>query len=526
VIVAVLDSGIDSLHNRFQNAFWKYDGNGICTPENVVNDIGYDFVNKDRDPDDLGGHSTAINGILVENFPNDLNLDLMNLKFYEDGKSTLFDAICAIYYAIEQGADILNLSWGFESAEFPSILQDALDYAACNDVLVLTSAGNTGRNNDDLQKYPSNFSEVNNNIISVAAYEVDENGQNQKLSGYSNFGQKVDIAARGFFETTGLDNTFVSLSGTSLATPAVSRVAAIIKARYPQLSALDIKDCILSTVDDYDFNIATSGALNENAALNCAINKMTSICESDRIQLNANVIEESCVGNDGSIDLIVTGEVQNSSFEWSNNASSEDLNNLSAGNYTVTATDDCGCIKILMVEVQNECNGGNCQSERVINNNPMIGMIYRSSDSIESAGKVQGGTNVEFRAGQVIELKAGFHAEKDADFVAKIEGCTPSANNEAEARSDDIIDSSMQLAVFPNPAVGQTTIRYFLSKSEKVQIGLHDLNGRLLQTVAAQQGEVGWNITTLSVDHLAAGIYFVRLQSSDNQMIEKLMVGE
>ncbi|MEM9885473.1 MAG: S8 family serine peptidase [Bacteroidota bacterium] len=527
VIVAILDSGVDDQNTSLQNALWQYDDTNNCVNNNL-DEIGYDFINGFGFPDDLDGHGTAVNGRIVTTFPNDLQLEMLNAKFYENGQSTLFDAVCAIYYAIEQGAKVLNLSWGFESAEFPRILQDALDYAACQDVIVITSAGNEGRNNDSRAKYPSNLSELDNNIISVTAFETNTSGQNS-LSGYSNFGQEVDIAAPGFVETTGLDGETVTLSGTSLAAPAVSRVAAIIKARYPQLSALQIKDCILTTVDDYDFDIATGGTLNESAALACALDKsmMTfPTCESDKIQLNANVYEESCAGNDGVIDLLVSGTASEITLIWSDGFIGEDRIDLAADIYEVTATDECGCEKTLTVEVQNECNGGNCQVGRIINDNPIIGAIYRSFDSIESAGKVEAGTDVEFRAGQIIELKAGFHAKAGADFIAKIEGCTLSINDGIEGRSNSHSDQSMQLEVFPNPAASRTTIRYFLAKSEKVQIGLYDLNGRLLQRIAAQEGEVGWNNIDLLIEHLAAGIYFIRLQNADYQMIKKLVVGK
>ncbi|MEM1325981.1 MAG: S8 family serine peptidase [Bacteroidota bacterium] len=514
IIVGVMDSGIDGI--GFDNALWRHDGSMNCVG-NSQDSIGYDFFFDDQTPNDVDGHGTAVNGRIVSGFPNDVQLNLLNAKFFENGESTLFDAVCGIYYAVEQGAKVLNLSWGFESGEFPIILQDALDYAACQDVLIVTSAGNEGRNNDSRFKYPANLSKLDNNIISVAAYEEKTTGERQ-LSGYSNFGQKVDIAAPGFVESTGLNGESVSLSGTSLAAPAVTRIAAIIKARYPELTAAQIKDCILTTVDDYDFDIATGGTLNETAALACALNKtmMTlPICESDKIQLNANVTEESCDGNDGIIDLIVEEVV---SFEWSNGAVAEDLINLAAGTYMVTATDDCGCIETLSVQVQNECNGGDCEADLVLNSDPLVGQIYRSSTTIESNATVEPNVNAEFQAGQSITLQAGFHAQPNSTFIARIESCTP---NVVENRSKVKITAPFSLQLSPNPASNFVNIQYQATDDEQVIFTIYDINGRIVQRLeqAALSGVIGVNLD------LPAGMYFVEMRSEQRQMVEKLIVG-
>ncbi len=274
ITTAIMDSGIEKDDPNFQNVLWSPDFSRIiCTPNQAPGDVGYDYINNDGDPDDLDGHGHAVNGQLINGFPSDLQLDLLNVKFYENGKSDLFKAVCGMYYAIEQGAKVLNLSWGFESGEFPAILQRAIDYAACQDVLIVTSAGNEGKNNDLLSKYPATLSTTNDNVITVGAYDEAEGTGIRSIAEYSNRGQSVDLVAPGFVETLDLEGNVTSLVGTSLSTPAVARVAAIIRARYPHLTAQQVKDCLLSSADPGIPEINSNGGiLNEANALACAEN--------------------------------------------------------------------------------------------------------------------------------------------------------------------------------------------------------------------------------------------------------------
>ncbi len=310
VNVAVIDTGVEDTHDYIENAIWN-------NPESndsdncVTNDlIGYDFKNKDATPDDVDGHGTSMNGVIAGNFPNDIKLDLMNVKFIENEKSTLFEAVCAMYYAIDNGAKVMNLSWGFIASEgIPAILEEVLDYAKQKDVLVITSAGNRGLNNDTTEKFPANYS--NTNSIAVAAYEQ-EMGSDPVLSPYSNYGaNKVDLAALGYVETATLGNNTEALAGTSIAAPLVSRTAAIIRACYPMLSAAEVKTCILSSVDVYGTLgglVATSGILNQDAALLCAYSFALSKCNNSNVMLTATHTIDSLVLSDASIfsDALVT----------------------------------------------------------------------------------------------------------------------------------------------------------------------------------------------------------------------------
>jgi len=275
VRVAIIDTGVDPNHPYLSGAIWnnqQVNGGSAC----YVNDtLGYDFVNDIPNPIDYDGHGTRVNGIVARDFPQEIQLELMNLKFHEFQKGKVFDAVCAIYYAVDNGADIINMSWGFEASEFPSILQKAIQYASDNDVLLITTAGNTSKDNDNLNKYPANL--IIPHMIRVTSYEYTASTDVVKLANYASYGKNnVDIAAYGFVETPTLGDTLSVSSGTSLAAPHITRTAAIIKGLFPSLSATDIKDCILNTAfpeSEFSNLVATGGILDHEAAIDCAYEK-------------------------------------------------------------------------------------------------------------------------------------------------------------------------------------------------------------------------------------------------------------
>lgn len=304
VRVAFTDTGIKDDHPELANAIWMNDEQNDGDNCLIGDVIGYDFVEDDGTPNDIDGHGTGVNGMLVQDFPGDVQLELMNLKFYENQRGTIFDAVCGIYYAIEEGADIINLSWGFESEEFPQILFDALFYAAEKDILLIASAGNTSKDNDQIKKYPANFDLPN--LIVTTAYQLDEDSVGIRLANYASYGDStVDLAARGYVETTALGDTLSRLAGTSLAAPTVARAAAIIKGKHPTLTAVEIKDCILSSVtivDGLDSLVQTGGVLNATAALACAATKEGS-CRSSNFSIEEEQTQSFTYQTTGTVQM-------------------------------------------------------------------------------------------------------------------------------------------------------------------------------------------------------------------------------
>jgi subtilisin family serine protease len=253
VRIAVIDSGVDLDHNELKDVLMA----------------GYDFANSDSIPEDDAGHGTKVTGIIGAKGQNIIrtcgvawstSIEIMPLKFMKkDGSSTsgyTSDAIDAINYAVNNGAQIINASWGFDTRSHS--LEDAINYAKDRGVLFVCSAGNNSENNDDVAHYPSNYKI--DNIISVAA--MNRYGE---LASFSNYGRySVHVAAPGSsLTTTSLDNTITSYaSGTSFAAPFVTGIAAMVFSSNPSISYSEVRSRIIegSVIDaSYSDELKLSG---------------------------------------------------------------------------------------------------------------------------------------------------------------------------------------------------------------------------------------------------------------------------
>lgn len=230
IIVAILDTGIDYNHPDLQANFWQSatcnDESGEAIAEGCLQG-GYDFVEGDTDPFPTDGftHGTNVAGILGAATNNELGMAalsqnqiaIMALRVAEDGLLEVQDIISAVYFAVENGAKVLNMSFG--GATYSEKLAEAISYAKDQGVIVVAAAGNYGTDNDLEPIYPANYELAN--IIAVAALD-----QNSDLAYFSNYGvQSVDLAAPGVdVLTTTLDAAYDYVSGTSFAAPFVSAI--------------------------------------------------------------------------------------------------------------------------------------------------------------------------------------------------------------------------------------------------------------------------------------------------------------
>lgn len=278
VIVGVIDTGIDYNHEDIKQNMWRNPGE---IPDNNTDDdsngyvddfYGWDFYFDDDDPYDDNRHGTHVAGIIgaVGNNAKGVvgvnwNVSLMALKFLDNnGSGNTGDAIDAIVYATDMGANILNNSWG--GGGFSQALKDAIIYANNKGVLFIAAAGNDGKDTDKDPNYPSNYDVEN--VISVAA-----STDKDKLAAFSNYGATtVDLAAPGEFIYSTLPNSrYGSLSGTSMATPYVAGAAALIWAyNFPESNWRNVKYRLFGSVD-YVFSLQNKvlldGRLNVNNAL-------------------------------------------------------------------------------------------------------------------------------------------------------------------------------------------------------------------------------------------------------------------
>ena len=256
VLVGVIDTGIDYSHpdlaaNIYRNP-GEIAGNGIDDDGNgYVDDIhGWDFLNDDNDPFDDNGHGTHVAGTIGAVGNNAIGVagvnwavSLMPLKFIDaGGGGATADAVAAIDYATQMGADLTSNSWGGDG--FSQTLLDAIRAAGDAGGLFVASAGNNGRNTDQEPTYPADLDAAN--IISVAATDHDDH-----LASFSNFGTtSVDLAAPGVSVLSTLPGGgYGTFNGTSMAAPHVAGVAALMRAVFPALGILEIKQRLLDAGD-------------------------------------------------------------------------------------------------------------------------------------------------------------------------------------------------------------------------------------------------------------------------------------
>jgi subtilisin family serine protease len=213
--------------------------------------------------------ATGNNGTGIAGVAWDVNIAIMPVKFMKvnDGRTTgnLSDAIDALYYAVDNGAKIINASWGFYDQS--KALNEAIAYARNKGVLFVASAGNKGQNNDSKGHYPSNC--PYDNVIAVAAMDSDGS-----IASFSNYGLKtVHIIAPGVgITTTTINSGYVSYaSGTSFATPIVAGVAAMVLSQSPDMGYKSLREAILNSATKIpsvsSSMVASGGCVNAYEAL-------------------------------------------------------------------------------------------------------------------------------------------------------------------------------------------------------------------------------------------------------------------
>lgn len=251
-VVAVLDSGCDYNHPDLAANIWtnpgEIPGNQRDDDNNgIVDDVhGYNSAAKTGDPMDDGSHGTHVHGSIGAVGNNGQGVvgvnweaRLMPVKFLAGGYGDTADAIEGILYATKMGARITSNSWG--GINYSKALEDVL---ASSPALHICAAGNDSFNNDVRAVYPAGYQIPN--LVAVAA--SDAQGQ---LAGFSNFGvDSVHVAAPGDkIYSTLPGNDYGFKSGTSMAAPQVSGVAALIVSEFPQISNQQLKDRLIFAVD-------------------------------------------------------------------------------------------------------------------------------------------------------------------------------------------------------------------------------------------------------------------------------------
>lgn len=291
IIIGIIDTGVYWYHPDLQSNIWinndeipynnlDDDGNGY------VDDIrGWDFGGLNGTPDndpqeDAPYHGTHVAGIASASTNNGVGVagmgfkcKLMAVKTSRDDKKDpgsgspyIWYGYEGIVYAADNGAQIINCSWG--GGGFSQFGQDIINYATSKGSLVVAAAGNS---NSSGEHYPSGFK----NVLSVAATNYDDT-----KASYSNYGYSIDVSAPGtYLYNTWGSNTYIYLTGTSMASPLVAGIAGLVKSKYINYSPEQVAEKIRVACDDI-YNLNTTyryqlgkGRVNAWRALQDSINQ-------------------------------------------------------------------------------------------------------------------------------------------------------------------------------------------------------------------------------------------------------------
>lgn len=290
VVVAVIDSGLDMNHVDGPQYVWENSGetpgNGVDDDNNgYIDDVhGWNFLDDNSDLTDEQGHGSFVAGIIAAKRNNNIGMAginpgavIMPIKVADkEGQTNSFMITRAIYYAVDNGADIINISLG---ARVPSRMEElAFRYAYKNGVFIAAAAGNVG---EDIQEHgPASV----RGAFAVGAMDIEET-----RSTISNWGANNGLLAPGdriislIAEGTGKKLKpstrkagYYPQSGTSFSTPIVAATASLLLVQNPDLTNLDIEDILHRTADDMDEpgwdEYTGAGVLNAKAALSADVN--------------------------------------------------------------------------------------------------------------------------------------------------------------------------------------------------------------------------------------------------------------
>ncbi|MEM6841045.1 MAG: S8 family peptidase [Bacteroidota bacterium] len=258
---SLLEDGIEHYREAVE-----YGYNLEYNPRTIIGDNYQDASEKFYGNSDVTGpdsrHGTHVAGIIAANRNNNLGIkgiadhvEIMAIRAVPNGDERDKDVANAIYYAVDNGAQIINMSFGKSFSPNKSIVDEAVRYAEEKGVLIVHAAGNSSENIDETDNFPTKTYENRksaSNWIEVGASSW--KGQEDFVATFSNYGKRsVDVFAPGVdvFSTTP-NQGYESLSGTSMAAPVTAGVAALLMSYYPELTATQVRDIVLSSAVKLD----------------------------------------------------------------------------------------------------------------------------------------------------------------------------------------------------------------------------------------------------------------------------------
>ena len=250
-------------------------------------------------------HGTHVAGIIGAKRKNNLGIDgvsdqvqIMSVRVVPNGDERDKDVANAIRYAVDNGAKVINMSFGKGYSYNKKTVDEAVKYAESKDVLLVHAAGNDSKNVDVEKNYPMKYitdsvdaiiGEAKNWItVGATAWKVDAD----LLAEFSNYGYRsVDVFAPGVkIYSTMPESKYKDMDGTSMAAPVVSGLAALIRAYYPSFTAEEVKQVIMNSVTKIDQKVKVKGEngnkrvyLDEISVSGGVVNAYKAIVEADKL---------------------------------------------------------------------------------------------------------------------------------------------------------------------------------------------------------------------------------------------------
>jgi subtilisin family serine protease len=255
--IVEINDGLEGINERLNfNLNKNFSGRKTGDDINDLSDTGYGNGNV-KPVKKSESHGTHVAGIIAAERNNGKgangvanNVELMSIRAVPNGDEYDKDVALAIRYAVDNGAKVINGSFGKSFSPHAEWVRDAIKYASDNDVIFVHAAGNDSQNVDTTPNFPDdnvNFVEISNTYIRVGSLAPKYGSK--MVSGFSNYGKKnVDVFAPGseIYSTTP-ENEYDTKGGTSMAAPAIAGIAALIRSQYPKLTAAQVKQVILDS---------------------------------------------------------------------------------------------------------------------------------------------------------------------------------------------------------------------------------------------------------------------------------------
>jgi len=260
--------------------------NPDCNVRAMVGDDPNDLTNRFYGTNEYEGpdafHGTHVAGIIAANRNNNIgikgvadNVRIMTVRCVPDGDERDKDVANAIYYAVDNGASVINMSFGKGYSPQKWYVDQAMRYAAQHDVLLVHAAGNSAANNDSEDNFPNDelqkpikkglFGKEKRISTWMEIGAMNWKSGDKRVANFSNYGKKnVDLFSPGVqLQSTVPDGKYGPASGTSMASPAAAGVAALIRSYYPELSAVQVKHIMESSVVKQDGEVTKPGSTDK-----------------------------------------------------------------------------------------------------------------------------------------------------------------------------------------------------------------------------------------------------------------------